>query len=58
MTEEFVGDVLSVLRNDGFLDPLKVLHEVALGLAYLHKENVVHGDIRAVSGFSSRHITG
>lgn len=27
--------------------------EIAEGMAYLHNENIVHGDLRAVSGISN-----
>ena len=35
-----------VVRKDGSLDLLRIVHEVARGMAYLHSKKVLHGDLK------------
>ncbi|KAF7326860.1 Kinase-like protein [Mycena venus] len=40
------GTVLNYVKVHGHANVNKLLHEIALGLHYLHSRNVVHGDLR------------
>ncbi|KDQ53212.1 hypothetical protein JAAARDRAFT_39587 [Jaapia argillacea MUCL 33604] len=46
-------DIMAYIRRNGLgsLDAHRVLIEVSEGLQYLHKENVVHGDLRGAGIF-------
>ncbi|KAJ7719294.1 kinase-like domain-containing protein [Mycena metata] len=44
------GNVLAYLNNKpAHINPLSLILDVALGLEYLHKNNVVHGDLKAIN---------
>ncbi|KDQ12658.1 hypothetical protein BOTBODRAFT_414223 [Botryobasidium botryosum FD-172 SS1] len=42
-------DVLNYLRRNPNEDRLKLLHQASLGLVYLHKNAVIHGDLKATN---------
>jgi serine/threonine protein kinase len=48
------GNLLDFIRdNDSSReDVIRLLHETAEGLRYLHNQDIVHGDLRAVSRYS------
>ncbi|OCH84550.1 kinase-like protein, partial [Obba rivulosa] len=43
------GHLLRYLRLHPEVNRVQLLYEVSLGMRYLHEENVVHGDIKAVN---------
>ncbi|EIN04081.1 kinase-like protein, partial [Punctularia strigosozonata HHB-11173 SS5] len=45
------GNVLDYIRaaRPGYVDVVRLLAEIAEGLAYLHSEHVIHGDVRGVN---------
>ncbi len=42
------GDVMTYIKRNRHVDRMKIVGEVASGLEYLHGNNIIHGDLRAV----------
>ncbi|KDQ12772.1 hypothetical protein BOTBODRAFT_410245 [Botryobasidium botryosum FD-172 SS1] len=47
------GDALTYVQRSPDANPLQLLAQVAEGLSYLHKERVIHGDLKAANIFVS-----
>ncbi|KAJ7470512.1 ras guanine nucleotide exchange factor domain-containing protein [Mycena latifolia] len=43
------GTAVDVVRRNPDVNRLKMLNDIASGLEYLHKENIVHGDLRGAT---------
>lgn len=44
------GSVVSYLRSrPGEADHVQMVHEIAVGMDYLHSRGVLHGDLKAVN---------
>ena len=49
------GNLIAYLRNLpslGSVNPLKLVHEIALGMAYLHSKEVLHGNLKVNDEFN------
>ncbi|KAG8989721.1 hypothetical protein FRB94_014080 [Tulasnella sp. JGI-2019a] len=43
------GNVLSYLASHPNANRVKIIHEIALGMLYIHGRDVIHGDLKAVN---------
>lgn len=43
------GNIRDYLRNHPDSDRLKLLHGISLGIVYLHSQQIVHGDLKALN---------
>ncbi|EJU00703.1 kinase-like protein, partial [Dacryopinax primogenitus] len=43
------GNAINYLRRNPAFNRVKLMHEVALGMTYLHHMNIIHGDLKGVN---------
>ncbi|KZP01083.1 kinase-like protein [Calocera viscosa TUFC12733] len=43
------GNAINYLRSNPGFNRVKLVHEVALGMTYLHHMNIIHGDLKGVN---------